>query len=297
MAERVSFYSDGVELTGYVYRPEGGAPPGPRAGILLCHGFGAHQARYLPLIAERLASRGYVVMTLDYRGFGESQGPRWRMIPAEQVVDIRNALTYLGGLDGVDADRGLGLYGTSFGGANVAATAAVDERVACTVSVVGVGCGERWLRSLRRPWEWEEFRREVAEDTLRRVRTGESRIVDRLHIMLPDPISRRVAEEALAQFPETCTELPLETAQAVMDFHPERVVHRIAPRPILYVVAEHDVLVPGEVTRELYDRSGEPRGWEVVRGAGHYDVYGPPHFDVAMAKATEWFERFLPAVC
>jgi hypothetical protein len=297
MAERVTFYSDGIELAGYVYRPDGAAPREPRAGILLCHGFGAHQARYLPVIADRLTGQGYVSMTLDYRGFGESHGPRWRMIPAEQVVDIRNALSYLAGREDVDAEQGLGLYGTSFGGANVAAAAAVDERVACAVSVVGVGSGERWLRSLRRPWEWEEFRREVAADTLQRVRTGESRLVDRLHIMLPDPVSRRVAEEALAQFPETCTEMPLETAQAVIDFHPERVVHLIAPRAILYVVAERDVLVPPEVTRELYERSGEPKGWEVVPGCGHYDVYAPPHLDVAMARASEWFERYLPPVC
>jgi alpha-beta hydrolase superfamily lysophospholipase len=292
MAERVTFHSEGIELTGYIHRPPGDRDR-PRAAIVICHGFGAHQARYLPVIAERLAANGYVAMTLDYRGFGESAGPRWRLIPSEQVTDIRSALTYIAQQDGVDGR--LGLWGTSFGGANVAMVAAVDERVACTVSVVGVGSGERWLRTLRRPWEWRDFLAEVEEDNRRRVLTGSSRIVDRLHVMLPDPVSRQVAEESMRQFPETCDRIPLESAQAVIDHHPERLVHLIAPRAILYVVAENDVLVPPDITRELYVRSGEPRGWEVIPGCGHYDVYGPPWFDQVVERAVAWYGRHLPA--
>ena len=31
-------------------------------------------------------------MIFDYRGFGDSEGERGRLVPAEQVVDIRNAV-------------------------------------------------------------------------------------------------------------------------------------------------------------------------------------------------------------
>jgi uncharacterized protein len=82
------------------------------------------------------------------------------MIPQEQVVDIRNALTFLETLPHVHRDN-IGLWGTSFGGANVAYVGAVDRRVACTVSVVAVGNGERWIRSLRRAWEWRDLKREL----------------------------------------------------------------------------------------------------------------------------------------
>ena len=79
MPERVTFFSDGIELVGYLYPPSGIEPGERRSAVLVCHGFGAHQARVLPDAAKRLAAAGYVAMTFDYRGFGESQGPRWRI--------------------------------------------------------------------------------------------------------------------------------------------------------------------------------------------------------------------------
>src|SRR5919197_1637590 len=133
MPRRVTFYSDGIELVGYVYEPSGVEPSERRSAVLVCHGFGASQDRVLPDAAQHLAEQGYVAMTLDYRGFGESQGPRWRMIPQEQVRDIRNALTFLQTLEMVDPTS-IALWGTSFGGANVSYVAGVDSRVKCTVS-------------------------------------------------------------------------------------------------------------------------------------------------------------------
>ncbi len=295
MPQRVTFYSDGIELVGYVYPPPGMGPDERRGAILVCHGFGAHQERFLPEIAEHLSRQGYVAMTFDYRGFGESKGPRWRLVPQEQVWDIRNALTFLQTLEQVDPER-VALYGTSFGGANVCYAAGVDPRVKCVVSTVGVGCGERWLRSLRRAWEWQAFLTELEEDRRQRVVSGRSRVVDRLHIMVPDPDTAATTDMVVKKFPMSCTHLPLETADAVIDFHPERVVHLIAPRPVLFIVAGRDVLVPNEITRELYDLAGEPKGWHVIQDAKHYDVYAPLAFHQVMAAATAWYEEHLPAV-
>jgi hypothetical protein len=47
------------------------------------------------------------------------------------------------------AEAGLGIYGTSYGGATVVFVAAIDPRVKCVVSVVGIGNGARWMRSVR----------------------------------------------------------------------------------------------------------------------------------------------------
>lgn len=293
MAERVTFYSDGIQLVGYVYRPQRLAAEEKRSGILLCHGFGAHQERYLPDIANYLCGQGYVAMTFDYRGFGESDGPRWRLIPLEQITDIRNALTFLRLQDAV-APFSVGLYGTSFGGANVVYAAAVDRRVKCVVSVVGVGNGERWMRGLRRSYEWASFLRELEEDWKQRVLTGQSRIVDRLELMLTDPATAAEAAKILQQFPISCTHLPLETGQAVIDYHPEEMVGKIAPRPVLFIVAENDVLVPNDITREVYDRAGEPKKWVSIPNCDHYGVYYEPAFETVMAATNEWYQRHLP---
>ena len=293
MAERVAFYSDGIELVGYLHQPAHLARDERRPAVLVCHGFGASQDRVLPEVAAHLAQRGYIALTIDYRGFGESQGPRWRMIPQEQVVDIRNALTFLETLPQVHRDN-IGLWGTSFGGANVAYVGAVDRRVACTVSVVAVGNGERWIRSLRRAWEWRDLKRELEEDWQSQVTTGQSRMVDRTYLMLPDPASERAIEATLAQFPDMCRQIPLETARAVIDFRPDDVVHQISPRPILFIVAGNDGLVLNELTRELYDRAGEPKKWVVLPGLEHYETYAPEHLPKTLAESAAWFQRWMP---
>jgi len=76
---------------------------------------------------------------------------------------VRAALTFLGAQPEVEASR-LGLYGTSYGGATVVWVAATDPRVKCTVSVVGIGNGARWMRSVRRPDEYHDLLERAAAD-------------------------------------------------------------------------------------------------------------------------------------
>ena len=62
----------------------------------------------------------------DYKGWGESEGPRTRLAPYSRVADVRAALTFLGAQAMVDENR-LGIYGTSYGGATVVWTGAVEH--------------------------------------------------------------------------------------------------------------------------------------------------------------------------
>src|SRR5439155_1410144 len=80
-----------------------------------CHGYTGIKDLYLPDNARTLAQAGYVVMTFDYKGWGESAGPRSRLAPYSRVADVQAAMTFLGTLPEVDAER-IGLYGTSYGG-------------------------------------------------------------------------------------------------------------------------------------------------------------------------------------
>ena len=185
------------------------------------------------------------------------------------------------------------MYGTSFGGANVVHAAAVDGRVKCVVSVAGVGYGKEWMRSLRRSYEWAAFQQDLEEDWKQRVLTGNSRIVDRLDLMKTDPATAAEAAKIVKQFPMSCTQLPLETGQAVIDYHPEEMAPKISPRPILFVVAEKDVLVPNHITRQIYDRAGEPKKWVSIPNCDHYGAYYDPGFTKVMAATVDWFKQHL----
>jgi len=148
MLKPVTFYSEGVKLAGDLFLPADIKPGERRAGIVLCHGYTGVRSIYLPDNARVLAEAGYVVLTFDYKGWGDSDGAKTRLAPYSRVADVQAALTFMGAQPEVDAAR-LGIYGTSYGGATVVFVAAIDPRVKCVVSVVGIGNGARWMRSVR----------------------------------------------------------------------------------------------------------------------------------------------------
>jgi hypothetical protein len=290
----IEFYSEGVTLVGDIYAPDGLASGERRAGIVLCHGYTGVKDLYLPDNARVLVDAGYVVMTFDYKGWGNSEGSRSRLAPYSRVADVQAALTYLATLPAVDPDR-LGIYGTSYGGATVAWTAAIDERVKCTVSVVGIGHGARWMRSVRRPDEWHDLLERSRRDRAQRALTGTSEFVPREEILLPDRQSAELAAAARRNNPAAVSTIPLEYIDETLQFHPEWIVDRIAPRPILFVTTDDDRLVPPEESLALHARAGEPKKLVVLHGYGHYQVYAEPAFSELMREVVAWYGEHVPA--
>jgi uncharacterized protein len=289
----VAFYSEGARLVGDVFFPADLAPGRPRPGIVLCHGYTGIKDLYLPDNAQRLTQAGYVAMTFDYKGWGESAGPRSRLAPYSRVADVQAALTFLSARSEVDPER-LGLYGTSYGGATVVWVGAVDRRVKCVVSVVGIGNGSRWMRSVRRPDEWHDLLERARRDRVRRTLDGESELVNREEILLPDRQSAELAAAARRNHPAAVSRIPLEYVDDTLEFNPEWVVDKIAPRPVLFITTDNDRLVPPEESAALYARAGEPKRLVVLKGYGHYEVYTEPAFSEVMAATLAWYQEHLP---
>ncbi|HUJ97501.1 MAG TPA: alpha/beta fold hydrolase [Stellaceae bacterium] len=294
MSRRVSFYSEGIKLAGDLFLPADVKPGERRAGIVLCHGYTGIRTIYLPDNAAMLATAGYVVLTFDYKGWGDSEGPKSRLAPYSRVADVQAALTFLGAQPEVDAER-LGIYGTSYGGATVVWVAAIDRRVKCVVSVVGIGNGARWMRSVRRPDEYHDLLTRAAANRVKRTLTGVSELADRNEILLPDRQSLELGAAARRNNPAAVTELPLDFVDDTLSFNPEWVVDRIAPRPLLLITTDDDRLVPPQESEAMYARAGEPKKLVVLRGFGHYEVYAKPAFDEVMREATAWYRQYLPA--
>ena len=294
MSRRVGFYSEGVKLAGDLFLPPDLKPDERRAGIVLCHGYTGIRTLYLPDNAAVLAAAGYVVLTFDYKGWGDSEGPKSRLAPYSRVADVQAALTFLGAQPEVDAER-LGIYGTSYGGATVVWVAAIDPRVKCVVAVVGIGNGTRWMRSVRRPDEYHDLLARAAADRVKRALTGVSELADRNQILLPDRQSLELGAAARRNNPAAVTELPLEFVDDTLGFNPEWVVDRIAPRPLLLITTDDDRLVPPQESEAMYARAGEPKKLVLLRGFGHYEVYAKPAFDQLMREATDWYRQYLPA--
>ncbi|MDX1524545.1 MAG: alpha/beta fold hydrolase, partial [Anaerolineae bacterium] len=254
--QKVSFYSEGHRLAGLLYSPEDAQAGQSYPAVVLCVGYTYIKEMVMPDIAKVLNQAGYVALTFDYRGFGESEGPRSRLIPSEQVNDIRAALTFVANQAHVDDER-LAVLGISLGGSNAVTVGAIDDRVGAVIAIEPMGDGERWLRSLRRYSEWMDLEAQLAADRVARVLTGQSGRVDPLYITLPDPASKAFLAAVLKEFPQVQVEVPLETAEALIEYSPEGLVDQIGPSPMLLIHGKEDRLVPMSESMSLFALASE----------------------------------------
>ncbi len=294
MSKRVTFYSEGVKLAGDIFFPSDLKKSEKRAGVILCHGYTGIRNLYLPELARILSDAGYVVVTFDYKGWGDSEGPKSRLAPYSRVADVQAALTFASVQPEIDADR-MAILGTSYGGPTVVWVAAIDERVRCVVSVVGIGNGARWMRSVRRPDEYFDLLERSAADRVNRMQHGKSEFVARNEILLPDRDSAELSAKARRNVRGAVTEIPLEYVDDTLGFNPEWVVDRIAPRPVLFITTDNDRLVPPEESQALYDRAKEPKKLVVLKGYSHYEVYTGAALQEVMDATLGWFQQYLPA--
>ncbi|WP_164163044.1 alpha/beta hydrolase, partial [Stenotrophomonas maltophilia] len=79
----------------------------------------------LPCFANAFTEAGFATITFDYRGFGESDGERGRLVPAMQTEDIISVINWAEKQECIDNQR-IGLWGTSLGGGHVFSAAAQD---------------------------------------------------------------------------------------------------------------------------------------------------------------------------
>ena len=107
--------ADGTQLKGTYFAAD---KPGP--GLLLLHQCNRDRTAWTEF-ATAAAARGYHVFTMDYRGFGESEGPRFDNFQNQQATlrdkwpgDVDAAFTFLSTREGVDKNR-IGAAGASCG--------------------------------------------------------------------------------------------------------------------------------------------------------------------------------------
>ena len=70
----ITLYSDGTRLAGNLWSPEDLKPKERRPAILMIHGWGGVKSHLNQAYAPRFAAQGYIVLTFDYTGWGESEG-------------------------------------------------------------------------------------------------------------------------------------------------------------------------------------------------------------------------------
>lgn len=289
MQRATSFYSEGSKIAADLYLPDAGAQPMPV--VVLAHGFSGVKELLLPAYGRRLSEAGFAALAFDYRGFGGSEGERGRLVPLEQMADIRNAITFLQTLPEVKPDA-IGLWGSSFGGANSLRVAAVDGRVKAVAAQLTFGSGARMVTGKMSPEERGKLfdalkkarEREVTRNRPLRLSPGQ---------LITDDDSKAFFAQALRDHPDLAgAKIPFTLLQHIIEHNPEDEIHKIAC-PVLIISADDDIVTPPGESRILYDLVRSEKRLVQLPHCRHYEAYSGEPFEKGMAEIAAWFTSHL----
>lgn len=298
-ARRELYFASGADRChAWLYLPEAVAVNPPPV-IVMAHGLGAIKALRLSAFAERFQAAGYACLVFDYRYFGDSEGePRELLSIARQREDWQAALRFARSLPEVDSSRVI-LWGTSFGGGHVIATAAVDHDVVAAIAQCPFTDG---LASVRQV------------PPLNAARLILAGVKDRLATLTArEPVRVKVAarpgelglmsdaeavETVLALLEasglteaEYRNEVPARIALEIAFDAPGRKAGRIQC-PILFCVCDADTVAPAKAT--LRHAAKAPHG-EIRRyPVRHFDIYLGEHFERVAADQLSFLQAHVP---
>jgi pimeloyl-ACP methyl ester carboxylesterase len=286
--EHVTFNSLGTRCAGDLYLPE---TSDPVPGLVLGHS-GVMVKEALSFFAPYFVKAGFAVLAIDYRTVGSSEGePRGLDYPERQVEDFRSAVSYLQTRPEVQPER-IGVWGVSIGGSVAAQAAVLDRRIKCVVvQSPSVWNGWRYLERLLGRAGVHALRDQLQQDWQRRYEGGPSARVP--HLTLDHDTVKDTPDMSTRLFPAYRNEKTLDSAEHLLTFAPENLIHRLGPTPLLMIAnGGWDPYHMLEEAQSAFAKAGEPKRLAVLP----YDVLGlytGPGLEEAMALAIDWFDLYL----
>jgi dienelactone hydrolase len=291
MAQRedVQFNSGHERISAWLYRPQtiGEAPL-----LVMAHGLGGVRTMRLAAYAERFSAAGYACLVFDYRNFGDSEGqPRQLLDIGMQLQDWAAAIAYARTLSGVDEGR-IALWGTSFSGGHVIATAARLPGIAAVVAQCPFTDGIASARAVN-PLIIARITAQAVRD-LAGARLGRPPVMVPV-VGYPGEVALMTAPDAYPGFmrlvPEgeqIRNEVAARFGIKVLTYRPGRAAAKITC-PILFCVCEPDSVAPANAT--LRHAAKAPRGEIKVYPEGHFDIYFGEAFDRVVADQLDFLDK------
>ncbi len=293
--EPVTFYSDGLELSGAFFLPDEEID-GPRPLVMPCSGFTGLMRIHPERFARHLTGRGHLCFGFDYRGFADSEGPAGRVILEEQVRDIRAAAAFAAADERVDMTRII-LLGWGMAGGLVIDASRELPGVCGLIAANGFYDGRRFQAHHRGEEGLARFARQLEDEQRQRARTGDAKYVDPFDLYPLDPQSRRYVDDVLRKTEDYEAErYSCELGESLMRWN----VDAYAPRmnlPLLVAHGDANRLHPPSEAQALFDAWGGDRSLYWLEGAGHTEFM---HDDdakfLALAdRLASWIENLTEA--
>jgi dienelactone hydrolase len=289
--EDVQFTSGADPISAWLYRPAG---RGDVPLLVMAHGLGAVRTMRLDAYADRFAAAGYACLVFDYRNFGDSAGePRQLLDVAMQLQDWVAAIGCAHTLTGVDHNR-IGLWGTSFSGGHVIATAARVPGVAAVIAQCPFTDGIASVRTI--PPLTTAHIATLAVRDLAAARLGKPPVLVAA-AGLPGQVALMTTPDAypgyLRLVPEGATirnEVAARFGIKILTYRPGRLAAKV-PCPILFCVCETDSVAPAGPTLRYAARA--PRGEVKLYPEGHFEIYVDDAFERVVADQLAFLDKHL----
>jgi uncharacterized protein len=268
---RAGIWSEGTRMSAEVFAPKSMAGK-KLPTILMAHGWGGVKASLRP-DAVFFARAGYLVVTFDYRGWGESDARmanfkgevREVVDPLDFGADWLNAIHWVAGEPQCDMNR-LGLWGSSFSGGLVVWAAERDPRVRALHSQVGALDGRFVIAN-------EQERAKTYEEATRMAR-GE--------IGYPQPGIKVLGNLRGA---------PIRAR--FIDYAPVEELARAPKCAMQFVIAEKEELFDNrDHAIKAYQRALGPKNLITIPKITHYGIYLEARQE-AQRLAVAWFDKHL----
>jgi len=257
----------------------------------------------LDKFAEEFVSKLQIkCLVYDNRGFGSSDvatgQPRLEIIPAMQISDIQDAITYAQGLAEINPAK-IGIWGSSFSGGHVLQVGAIDRRVKAVISQVPLVSGWETLNRLIRPDILLGMMDMFQGDRLARA-AGKAPAT--IPVVSSDPLvpSSLPSADSFAFYNEWDSkldgkwqnEITVRTIEACRGYDPSLFINRISPTPLLMLIMDKDGVTPTDLALSAYTRANEPKRFVMLEG-GHFEAYSDPVFSISISKQIEFLQQFL----
>jgi uncharacterized protein len=302
--ERISFRNRDIDIAGNIHLPSN-LNEGRSYGALVLATPGSSVKEQIGAIyAERLAERGFVVLTFDPSYQGESGGePRDLEDPAARVEDIRCAIDYLVTLHYVDEER-IGLLGICAGGGYAINAALTEYRFKAVGTVVANDIGRAFRRMLP---DIRQTLVAVGKQRTEEARGGKPRRDPWIPDSLKDAETAGATDpdllEAISFYRESAHRHPNSTNRLLfvsyanlLGFDAFNLVPELLLQPLQVIVGgRHGATGQYEAGQRLFDLSPvREKDFFVVEGAGHYDLYHKPEYvDQAIDRLAAFYAKYL----
>ena len=107
----------------------------------------------------------------------------------------------------------------------------------------------------------------------------------------PGPDSYAYMTGEAKRCPAWVNEVTLRSLELARAYEPAAYIRRIAPTPLLMIVATGDGLTPADLQQEAFNTAHQPKQLLLLPG-GHYSVY-TEHFERTRRAAADWFAQHL----